>query len=160
RHEVDDLHKALANAARKAGAPLALAAAATAAAFFSFLPTSYRGLSELGLIAGCGMLIAFFCSITLVPAMLALLDPPGEPRPVGFAWLAPLDDLLQRHRVAVVAGTILVVAAGAPLLFHVPFDFNPVNLESPKAASVQVYRALQHEPETGANNAEVAAASL
>jgi len=38
-----------------------LAAAATAAAFFSFVPTSYTGLSELGQIAGFGMLIAFFC---------------------------------------------------------------------------------------------------
>jgi hypothetical protein len=35
-----------------------------AQAFFSFLPTSYKGLFELGLIAGCGMLIAFICSIT------------------------------------------------------------------------------------------------
>ncbi len=40
-----------------------------------------EGLSELGLIAGCGMLIAFVCSITLVPAMLAMLNPPGEAEP-------------------------------------------------------------------------------
>ena len=54
----------LAKRRAKAGDPLALAAAATAVGFFSFLPTSYSGLSALGLIAGCGMLIAFFCSIT------------------------------------------------------------------------------------------------
>jgi len=79
----------------------------------------------LGLIAGCGMLVAFVCSITLVPAMLALLNPPGEPTSVGFRGLAPLDDFLQRHRIAVVAGTIILALAGAPLLFHLPFDFNP-----------------------------------
>ena len=105
------------SAARKAGAPLALAAAATAVGFFSFLPTNYRGLSELGMIAGCGMLIAFLCSITLVPAMLAVLNPPAEPAPVGFSRLAPLDDLLQRHRVAVIAATVIAVLAGVPLLF-------------------------------------------
>ena len=84
RHEHHDLREALRWAARKAGDPLALAAAATAVGFFSFLPTDYRGLSELGLIAGFGMLIAFLCSITLVPAMLALLNPPGEAAAVGF----------------------------------------------------------------------------
>jgi hopanoid biosynthesis associated RND transporter like protein HpnN len=92
RHEQNDLRGALRSAAQKVGAPLTLAAAATAVGFFSFIPTDYKGLSELGLIAGCGMLIAFLCSITLVPAMLAVLDPPGEPASVGFKALAPLDN--------------------------------------------------------------------
>ncbi len=160
RHEHDDLHQALHSAARKAGTPLALAAAATAVGFFAFLPTSYSGLSELGLIAGSGMLIAFLCSITLVPAMLAALKPPGEATPVGFASLAPLDDFLQRHRIVVIAGTIVLVLAGTPLLFHLPFDFNPINLQDPAAPSVVTYRELQKSPETSAEDAEVIAPSL
>ncbi len=51
--------------------PLLLAAASIAAAFYSFLPTAYVGLSELGLIAGTGMIIAFATTITLLPALLA-----------------------------------------------------------------------------------------
>jgi hopanoid biosynthesis associated RND transporter like protein HpnN len=160
RHEQPDLRKALRGAAGKVGDPLALAAAATAVAFFSFLPTSYRGLFELGLIAGCGMLIAFFCSITLVPAMLAIVKPPGESAAVGFRSLAPLDDFLQRHRIAVIAATIGVVLAGTPLLFRLPFDFNPINLENPNAPSVVTYRELQGDPETRGNDVDVLAASL
>ena len=71
RHEVDGLHEALVHAGRRAGAPLTLAALATAAGFLSFLPTAYKGLSELGLIAGFGMLIAFLTSITLLPALFS-----------------------------------------------------------------------------------------
>ena len=63
RHDHGDLYEALRWTARKAGNQLALAAVATAAGFLAFLPTSYRGLSELGLIAGCGMLVAFACAI-------------------------------------------------------------------------------------------------
>src|SRR6201986_3495697 len=55
RHEYGALRPALKSAARKAGVPLALAAAATAVGFSSFMPTSYLGLSELGQIAGGGM---------------------------------------------------------------------------------------------------------
>src|ERR1700726_3380818 len=160
RHDHPDLYEALRWAARKAANPLSLAAAATAVGFFAFLPTSYHGLSELGLISGCGMLIAFACSITLVPAMLGLLKPPGEPAPVGFRSLAPLDDFLQRHRIAVIAGTFLVVLAGTPLLFQLTFDFNPVNLQRPDSPSVVTYRELQSDPERSGNDAEILAPSL
>ncbi|WFU34370.1 MMPL family transporter [Bradyrhizobium brasilense] len=160
RHEHPDLYDALRSAARKAGNPLSLATAATAIGFFAFLPTSYRGLSELGLIAGCGMLVAFACSITLVPASLALLKPPGEPAPVGFRSLAPLDNFLQRHRIAVIVGTFLVVLAGIPLLFHLEFNFNPVDLQNPNSPSVVTYRELQNEPEASGNDAQVLAPSL
>ncbi len=78
--------------------PLLLAAASIAAAFYSFLPTAYVGLSELGLIAGTGMIIAFFTTVTLLPALLAVLKPTGEAAPVGWAWLAPLDHFLDHQR--------------------------------------------------------------
>jgi hopanoid biosynthesis associated RND transporter like protein HpnN len=160
RYEKKELRSALTSAAEKVGAPLTLAAGATAVGFFSFIPTQYQGLSELGLIAGCGMLIAFACAITLVPAMLALLNPPGEPAPVGFKALGPLDDFLQRHRIVVIAGTILVVLAGTPLLLNLPFDLNPVNLQDPNAPSVIAYRELQKNPETSGNDAELLAPGL
>jgi hopanoid biosynthesis associated RND transporter like protein HpnN len=160
RFEHANLRVALRGAARKIGDPLALAAGATAVAFFSFLPTNYKGLFELGLVAGCGMLIAFLCSITFVPALLAILKPPGESAPVGFRRLARLDDFLQRHRIAVIVLTVGVVLAGTPLLFHLTFDSNPINLENPNAESVKTYRELQGTPETSGNDAEVLAASL
>ena len=95
-------------------------------------PPDYRGLSELGLIAGCGMLIAFFCSITLVPAMLALLNPPGEAAAVGFQSLAPLDRFpaAASHRGDRRHDPDRAGRARRCLL-HLPFDFNPVNLAKP-----------------------------
>lgn len=160
RHQRGELYEALRAAAQNVGKPLALAAAATATGFLAFLPTDYNGLSELGLIAGCGMLIAFLCSITLVPAALAALNPPSEAEPVGFRWLAPVDELLQRHRILVIAGTILIVLAGSPLLLRLPFDFNPINLQNPASPSVVAYHELQMSPETRADDAEVIASSL
>ena len=88
RYHKDNLKTALVDAGRDIGAPLALAAAATAAGFLAFLPTNYQGVSELGLIAGVGMFVAFLMSITVLPALLAVLDPPGEKEPLGFASFA------------------------------------------------------------------------
>jgi hopanoid biosynthesis associated RND transporter like protein HpnN len=152
RHEVDDLHDALLYAGRRAGAPLTLAALATAAGFLSFTPTDYKGVSELGLIAGVGMLIAYFTSITLLPALLSRLKPPSEPSHLGYAVLAPVDGFLERHRMPILIGTLLTVAAGLPLLYHLQFDFNPMNLRSKTAESVATYLELKNDPESGAND--------
>jgi hopanoid biosynthesis associated RND transporter like protein HpnN len=160
RHENDNLSEALRNAAAKAGIPLTLAAAAVAAGFLSFLPTDYRGLSELGLIAGVGMIVAFITSITVLPALLKVLNPPGEPAPVGYAALAPVDRFMERFRIPIVLLTGAVTLIGAPLLLKLQFDFNPINLRSPKVESVATFLELRRDPEAGANSIEILAPSL
>jgi hopanoid biosynthesis associated RND transporter like protein HpnN len=45
-------------------------------------------------------------------------------------------------------------------LFHLQFDFNPVDLQSPDSPSVITYRELQNDPETTGNDAEVLTPSL
>lgn len=160
RHETDNLTEALRRAAEKAGMPLTLAAAAVAAGFLSFLPTEYRGLSELGLIAGMGMIVAFLTSITVLPALLKILNPPGEPAPVGYAWLAPVDRFMERFRIPIVVLTMLVTLIGAPLLLQLRFDFNPLNLRSPNVESVATFLELRNDPDASVNAIEILAPSL
>ena len=151
RFKNDNLAQALEEAARRSAVPLSLAAMATAAGFLCFLPTDYKGISELGEIAGAGMLIAFTSSITVLPALLRLLNPPGEKEPVGYAFLAPLDRFLEDHRIPIVVGTLALVIAGLPLLYFMRFDFNPMNLRSPNAESIATYLDLRKDPNTGAS---------
>jgi hopanoid biosynthesis associated RND transporter like protein HpnN len=160
RHDVDEVHEALLQTGRHAGAPLTLAALATAAGFLSFLPTVYKGVSELGLIAGIGMLIAFATSVTLLPALLSVLKPPSEPEQLGYSALAPVDSFLERHRIAILIVTAVVVTAGLPLLYWLRFDFNPMNLRSPKTEAVSTYLALKNDPDSGFNDIQVLAPSL
>ena len=160
RYDVDDLRLALAHAARYAGAPLTLAAAATAAGFLSFLPTAYRGVSELGQIAGMGMLIAYVSSITLLPALLSVLNPAGEKEPLGFQWLAPVDRFMERQRLPILIGTAIVSIGGLPLLYYLQFDFNPINLRSPRVESIATFLDLRRDPITGANAISVLAPDL
>ena len=160
RYDVDHLKLALAHAARHAGAPLTLAAAAVACGFLSFLPTDYRGVSELGQIAGMGMIIAYLTSITLLPALLTVLNPPGEKEPLGFAWLAPVDRFMERQRVPILIGTAVVSLGALPLLYFLQFDFNPINLRSPRVESIATFLDLRRDPITGANAISVLAPDL
>jgi hopanoid biosynthesis associated RND transporter like protein HpnN len=160
RFAVDDLKLALVHAARNVGAPLTLAAAATAAGFLSFLPTAYRGVSELGQIAGMGMLVAYLTSLTVLPALLKVLNPQGEPEPLGFAFLAPVDKFMEDHRIAIIAGVAIVSLGGLPLLYYLQFDFNPINLRNPKVESIATFLDLRKDPITGANAISVLAPDL
>ena len=56
--------------------------------------------------------------------------------------------------------TLAVVAAGLPLLYWLRFDFNPINLRSPKTEAVATYLALKNDPESGANDIQVLEPSL
>ena len=160
RHACDDLPAALVHAARAAGAPLALAAAATAVAFFSFLPTDYRGVRELGLIAGVGMLVAFASTLTLLPALIRVLRPPAELHAPTMRALAPADRFFERHRKSILLLTCAVILAGAPLLPQLRFDFNPLHLKDPRSESMATLRALKDAPEVGIDDVNVLAPSL
>lgn len=128
---------ALAAAAAGVGGPLTLAAAAAAVAFYSFLPTAYVGLAELGLIAGTGMFIALFANLTVVPAMLSLFPPKavvGGP-PLGQAAAAPTE--ISDKAARWIVWTAVAVGVGAALLAaRSQFDFDPLNLKDPNSESV------------------------
>ena len=160
RHEHDEVAAALHGAARKAGSPLALAAAGTAIGFFSFVPTEYRGLAELGEVAGIGMIAAFVTTITLLPALLSGMKLPPERRPMGFARLAPVDDFFARHRIGIVVGTLAVVLAGSPLLLRMRFDFDPSHLQDQRNEAIMALHQLSTDPELGINAANVIAPSV
>ena len=160
RHDVPGLAPALVQAAEKIGVPLTLAAAAVAAGFLSFLPTDYRGVSELGQIAGVGMLIAYVTSITLLPALITVLNPTGEAEPIGYSALAPVDRFLQVHRVPVIVGTLAAAVLGAPLLYYLTFDFDPIHLRSTKTESISTLLALAGDPQAGTSSVNIVTASL
>jgi predicted RND superfamily exporter protein len=160
RFERDDLTGSLVATAANTGGRLALAAAATAAGFLAFTPTAYLGLSELGEIAGLGMIVAFIMSITVLPAMLQLLNPPAEPHPLSYAFLSPVDRFLERNRMGVLVGTLCVVLAASPLLYWLRFDFNPMSLRNPHVESVATYLDLKKDPEMSGQTIEILQPSL
>ena len=65
--------EAIVKTAKGLGVSLRLCSVAAAIGFYSFLPTAYTGVSELGLIAGTGMLINLFATLTVLPALVTLM---------------------------------------------------------------------------------------
>jgi len=160
RHATADLMLALREAGGEIGAALALAAASTAAGFYAFLPTEYRGVSELGAIAGTGMIVAVIASITVLPALLAVFRAPGEAGEVGYAAMAPLDRALLAHRRVVLAVSAVAALAAMAFLPRLQFDFNPLHLRSASAESVSTLLDLMQDRETAPDSIEIVEPSL
>ena len=161
RREIPSTHAALLAAARAIALPLALAAAATALGFLAFLPTAYRGVAELGQIAGVGILfVALPACLTVLPALIQLIDPAPSRAAPGYPWLAPVDHALQTHRRTLLAATLALVTAGIPLLWRLEFDFNPLHLKNPRSESMATLASLSRGTDIGIDNVQVLAATL
>jgi hypothetical protein len=160
RHGHGDLERALLHATKGIGFSLTLAAISLLAGFFCFLPTSFLGVAELGLIAGVGMIIAYVATLTFLPALIKLLHPPAEHVPIATHSLAAVDHWIAHHRPAVLIGTAAIVLAGVPALMRLHFDSNPMNLRSQKVESVATFLDLSEDPKTAPNRIETLAPSL
>jgi len=160
RHRLGTFPAALRGTALTIGPSLVLAAGATAIGFLSFVPTRYTGIQALGWIAGGGMLIAIALNFLLLPALLAIVRPRGEPEAIGFRRAAPLDRWLIERRQWVIGGAALLAAVSIALLPQIAFDFDPLNLKNPNSESVSTARDLMKDPMTTPYTAEILAPSL
>ncbi len=135
--------------------PLTLAAATTALGFFSFLPTEYRGVSQLGVIAGGGMIIALVLSFTFLPALLRLMRVPGEQAEVGYRWAAPINAVLLAKRKLVLTATAILAVAALAALPKLAFDFDPLKLKDPTTESMSTALELMDDPLINPNSMSV-----
>lgn len=142
------LHDAIVLTGRESGAQILVASLATAAGFLAFTPTSFIGVAQLGLIAGFGMLIAFFCTMTLLPALLSLFRAKlgaGEP---GFTFMAPVDHLLRHKRKKVVGIFALLGVVGVALMPLLKFDADPLHTKNPNTEGMHALHLLEDNPIT------------
>ncbi len=148
RWENPDPAQAMAETGRRVGGQILVAAAATSAGFLAFVPTDFRGVAELGLIAGVGMLIAFLCTMTFLPAAIAIFRPRGERAEIGFRWAAPLDASLRRRRRPVLIAFAVLAGLGVVLIPHLRFDSNPLHTKNPNTEAMRTLYDLMNSPVT------------
>lgn len=119
------------------GPALSLGAMTSAIGFFAFLPTSYVGLAELGLIAGVGMGVALLANLTLLPALVYLWKPKERPiGPVPILSRLGLGRFALDHHRKVLIGTAILVVFSLGLSTKARFDFDPLNLKNQETESV------------------------
>jgi hopanoid biosynthesis associated RND transporter like protein HpnN len=143
---INALHGAL----RDVGGSLFICTLTTATAFYVFVPTSFSGVSELGLIAGTGIVINLLLNLSLMPSLLSLLPPVRKDaaRPHPRPSLIQLMRLPLTHTRSILWTALLAGITAAFLLPAARFDSNPLHLRNQKSESVIAFKELLESSNT------------
>ena len=136
--------RALAEAGSSVGGSLLVCTLTTAIGFFVFAPTDYLGVAELGLIAGYGMFIIFFLTLTLFPALLSRWlrvenadEIAGELHLRSTWWR-----FSETHPGGVLAVALVLFVGSLSLLPRARFDLNVIEMRDATTESVQTFNDL------------------
>ena len=142
RQQGMDTDVAILNSMDTVGRSLFLCALTTAIGFFAFVPTDFKGVSELGLISGVGIFIGLLVSLSLLPALLTLLPIKSGALKAGtllpnWVYLFPFN-----HAKAIRISAVLIALLAGLTLTQLRFDSNPVDLRDPTTQSVIAFKKL------------------
>ncbi|MDI2112055.1 MMPL family transporter [Commensalibacter nepenthis] len=153
----EDLPYALSHTGYEAGHQIFTAAVAAAAGFLAFTPTNFIGVKQLGLIAGGGMLIAFVCTVTFLPALLVIFRPNIVQKEAGFPWLKSVDKKMRQHRFMIISFYAVLGAIGIFLLadHKVIFDADPFHTKDPHSEGMVALKKMMGDPNTSPYTADI-----
>ncbi len=134
---------ALAATARTVGPSITTAALTMAGAFFATSLTEFTGVAELGIIAGGGILLCWLSDLTVLPALIQLIDRgQAAVRPVApldlYAWFRPIVSG-RAASVGVMIAATLLLALG---ISRLRYDYNLLNLQPQGLESVRLQQEL------------------
>ncbi|SDG99402.1 MMPL family transporter [Nitrosomonas sp. Nm132] len=138
---------AMYKAGGEAGSALAACTIANAIGFYAFIPTSYSGVAELGIISGTGMLISLLVTFILGPALLRYLSERSIPDSGVKGSLGKMLELSLKWRKLTYVSIFVLLLIAIALLPQVRFDYNLLNMQDPKGKAVQTFRELLASPE-------------
>ncbi|MDI9570010.1 MAG: MMPL family transporter [Pseudomonadota bacterium] len=120
------------------GPGILLAGTSLALSFLPLTLTGFKGLVELGIICGLGMLAMTLATLLTLPALVMVFDRPfaGRWRTVRIPHAKPLFPLTRRRAVLILAVGAVALALSAWRAAAVRFDLNMLHLQSPRVESV------------------------
>lgn len=130
-HDVSHNH-ALAQIGQHTYASILIGAVTTAATFFAFLISGFRGLSELGTLTGIGILIAVVVVALLLPALLTALEKNRNIvlKPLRAFGLEKLCVVALAHPKIIFFSGLALCLACLPLALQTKYDDNMLNMRS------------------------------
>ncbi len=148
---ISDSSHALQMAITHISKSLILCAITTAIGFYSFIPTDYLGVAELGWIAGSGMFISLIFTFTLLPALLTFVH--SKPKlDIQNKKINPVLEILinipYKHTKIILLLTLIIILGLSFQYNKISFDTNTLNLQDPENESVQTYRDLLKDSKT------------
>ncbi len=143
REHTDSTSEALIRTSGLVGPGILTGALTSAISFFAAGLTEFPGVSQLGVIAGGGVLLCWLGETAVLPAMIRMFDSDGAreklPEPLNLRfWLAPLF-YYPRLSLAVSGALTIIAAIG---IHYLRYDYNLLNLQPTGLECVELEHKL------------------
>jgi predicted RND superfamily exporter protein len=146
RNRGAEMHDAIRVIMRSTIPGVVLAAVTTAATFYAFLATDFRGMTQLGFLTGSGILLFLFCVVFLLPALIIVTEQKANRRAPklylhSFGSGKLIDFSVARPRLVIVSWSIFIVVC-ALLATRLRFSDNIQDLRAKGNAGVLAQERL------------------
>ena len=137
-----DMDALIRTVSERSGPGILLAGLGTTLCFLPFVLTGFKGLMELGLIAGMGTLLTLLAYFSVLPALTLLFGARGKKRGKKMVSSAAKPQAKDLIRLSPGSARLVLWGAGALTLLgivsagRVYFDLNPLRLQTVNAESV------------------------
>ncbi len=135
----------------------------TAMAFIAMIFTNFRGIQEMGIICGGGLLLCFVVMITMLPVLLMR----GRQNVIDHninedLARARIESIWLERPVAVLGVTLVLCAISGLQIYRgkVKFDYNLMQMQSPALSSVVFEQLLFHSADQSLLVAAIMATNL
>jgi len=169
----DNIAEAMEKTFLKSGKGILTAALTTACAFLTMVISHSRGMKEMGLVTGLGLLAILFATMLFLPSMLVLrerrIDKKREKkqdlkhavqRDISFRFLGKTSELLSKHYIFTILASIIIsfilIWSGS----KISFDHNYMNLEPKGLTSIALQDTVQKKFDLSMDYALVLADSI
>jgi|GEM_PF-192681 len=157
RHRGGDLDRAIDEMARRSGPAVLVGAVTTAATFYAFLVTDFRGLWEMGFLTGTGILFCMGSVLLLLPALLAWNErrhAARETEPSFYLHSFGTNRLLRfvlRHSRGVLAAGAVITVACAVFSFRLGFENDMMKMRPQGNRGIEVAQEIAQKFGSGFN---------
>ena len=158
RHQVAAIRRALVFA----GTGIFTSGFTTAGAFLAMLLTDFRGVREMGLISGVGLLVCIIPMVTLLPLLLVRWGGASTPDsvPQRHSRRAAIEQIwLRRPGLVLFWGSMVTLLAAAQIP-RIRFDHNLLHLQTPGLQAIHLGEKLKQSGSRSLLSAVVVADSL
>jgi len=166
----DNIIDALTKTFLKSGRGVLTGAFTTACAFLTMVISSSRGMKEMGLVTGTGLMAILFATFLFLPVMLVFRERLIEkkykkkktqksksPRDISFRSLGITAQFFYKHFVFTLAFSLIITLGLIWSAFNITFDHNYMNIEPEGLTSINLQDTIIDKFDLGMDYALVLA---
>ena len=147
----DDIIPAVSHTLARSGSGIITGAMTTGVAFFTLMISQTKGISEMGLVLGIGILSVMVMTVFLLPSLLIIREKlvtrvfkvkTKKPSPIQFSFLGAIGGYIRKKPIVTLVSSLAVSVILLIFALNSEYDYNYLNMEPKGIPSVALQDSM------------------